>query len=352
MKAWWLLCFAEAGPSARNDGKSSQTKGRHQYSSSNSKAYFPTSSTRYGSTPPLSGILPTLFHLLPTKAFLAEKEFIQIVVFTLVTLLVALYFYISHRSRSRSSSSHQEETDYQRTRHGIRGGGEGGGPAEIDTSSTTMEERSRLLMRAAAIKSGSRNSSKPIISVGLNNVLFQLLYPFTSSDNLSTHDAAAAAAAPPAPTPHATTNRSFVLSVLPESVEPFRELCYAAELYVFIQVRSDEEESLVNEALFDMGVVGPNMLKPHRILYSSTVKGRASMVRQLMPVTHVDCEDDVVQALTGKVPNIVKLRGADQPGQDSNLHHQSGGKTNTSGLSGVQDLKSFVELFKEMGLPS
>eukprot|EP00922_Rhytidocystis_sp_ex-Travisia-forbesii_P037403 GHVS01055753.1.p1 GENE.GHVS01055753.1~~GHVS01055753.1.p1 ORF type:complete len:297 (+),score=81.25 GHVS01055753.1:141-1031(+) len=113
----------------------------------------------------------------------------------------------------------------------------------------------------------------------------------------------------------------------------FQTLCGIADLYAFAQVKSDEEEQSVHTALAAAGVVGPDLLQPHRLMYSSTIDGRSCMVRQLQPSTHIDCEDAVIASLAGKVPNVVKLRPH--------------GVATAS--DSAQTLQSFVKILEELG---
>eukprot|EP00070_Physeter_catodon_P046668 XP_028353562.1 uncharacterized protein LOC114487492 [Physeter catodon] len=90
------------------------------------------------------------------------------------------------------------------------------------------------------------------------------------------------------------------------AVQPFLSLCSWSRLYVFVQVKDDEEEHVMNELeriqAFDRGLLR------HRVMFCSTMEGRASMVRQLQPLTHVDADSFIGVTLDGKVPNVVCLR--------------------------------------------
>ncbi|CBZ50848.1 conserved hypothetical protein [Neospora caninum Liverpool] len=91
------------------------------------------------------------------------------------------------------------------------------------------------------------------------------------------------------------------------AIAPFLSLCSWSKLFVFAQVNSDEEEQQVLDELegiqaFDRG------LQRHRVMFSSTRNGRASMVRQLQPLTHIDADDFIAVTLEGKVPNVVFLQ--------------------------------------------
>ncbi|PHJ19238.1 transmembrane protein [Cystoisospora suis] len=91
------------------------------------------------------------------------------------------------------------------------------------------------------------------------------------------------------------------------SVGSFLSLCSWSKLYVFVQVKDDEEEHQVMHLLerikaFDHG------LQRYRVMFSSTREGRASMVRQLQPLTHIDADGFIAITLDGKVPNVVCLR--------------------------------------------
>ncbi|EPT27633.1 putative transmembrane protein [Toxoplasma gondii TgCatPRC2] len=91
------------------------------------------------------------------------------------------------------------------------------------------------------------------------------------------------------------------------AIDPFLSLCSWSKLFVFVQVNTDEEEQQVLDELeklqaFERG------LQRHRVMFSSTRNGRASMVRQLQPLTHIDADDFIAVTLEGKVPNVVYLQ--------------------------------------------
>eukprot|EP01066_Platyproteum_vivax_P005235 Platyproteum_vivax@DN16660_c0_g1_i1.p1 len=103
--------------------------------------------------------------------------------------------------------------------------------------------------------------------------------------------------------------------VIAEAVTPFLLLCEVAELFVFAQVETDEQEADIKRILTDIKSIEAG-LKPHRIMFSGTHEGRASMIRQLQPMTHVETHRDTVSTLQGKVPNVVTLATPTNPEGD------------------------------------
>eukprot|EP00922_Rhytidocystis_sp_ex-Travisia-forbesii_P026741 GHVS01039146.1.p1 GENE.GHVS01039146.1~~GHVS01039146.1.p1 ORF type:complete len:298 (-),score=43.82 GHVS01039146.1:184-1077(-) len=207
-------------------------------------------------------------------SFFNEKTIQRACVYTCVVAVVTLYFLFTwYRRRGPSGDSQGSSSTHE----------------------NVLEGRSE----------GRGSSRRPTVSIGLNALVLEFDH--------SKHGAC-------------------LIRFNESSLEAFRELCCIAELYVFVQVMSDEEEKLVHNVLTESGVVSGDMLQPHRIMYSSSIEGRASMVRQLQPTTHIDCEDTVIASLAGKVPNVVRLcRPADCQSESE------------------QTLASFVRLLKEVG---
>lgn len=76
----------------------------------------------------------------------------------------------------------------------------------------------------------------------------------------------------------------------PAAIPILRELANNAQVYLITHVVDDVGEATVRGALEDAGLIGPNpgQIKPHRILFCSTLEGKVSMVRQLEPELHID----------------------------------------------------------------
>ncbi|PFH36776.1 hypothetical protein BESB_049680 [Besnoitia besnoiti] len=91
------------------------------------------------------------------------------------------------------------------------------------------------------------------------------------------------------------------------AVAPFLALCSWSKLFVFTQVRNDEDEHQVFDELQRIRAFHHGLHR-HRVMFSSTRNGRASMVRQLQPLTHIDADGFIAATLDGKVPNVVHLR--------------------------------------------
>ncbi|KEG02406.1 conserved Plasmodium protein, unknown function [Plasmodium vinckei vinckei] len=105
--------------------------------------------------------------------------------------------------------------------------------------------------------------------------------------------------------------------IIENVIEPLTQLCSISEVFVVAQVSNDTQETniinlLKKTGLFDKG------LKEHRLMFCSTSNGRASMIRQLRPLTHVDNDETVIKTLTGKIPNLVQIYGNTNTGGNSN----------------------------------
>ncbi|SBS84122.1 conserved Plasmodium protein, unknown function [Plasmodium ovale wallikeri] len=98
------------------------------------------------------------------------------------------------------------------------------------------------------------------------------------------------------------------VNIIESAIEPFNKLSLISELFVIAQVSNDTQEKNIIDlfkrvGLFDKG------FKEHRLMFSTTANGRASMIRQLCPLTHVDIDETVIKTLTGKIPNLVQIYG-------------------------------------------
>lgn len=69
-----------------------------------------------------------------------------------------------------------------------------------------------------------------------------------------------------------------------------RELAKNANVFLITHVVDDVGEATVRGALEDAGLVGPSggQIKPHRLIFCSTLEGKVSIVRQLEPELHID----------------------------------------------------------------
>ena len=132
---------------------------------------------------------------------------------------------------------------------------------------------SRLLREPAT--GNSRSCSKPRVSVHLNRTLF----------------------------------RVDSWEVNKEAVAPFLELCATCDVFVFALAQDDASEKKAVCALEDIRAFGAG-LRRHRVMFSSTDVGRASMVRQLQPSLHIEASTEASESLAGKVCEV-RLVGSD-----------------------------------------
>ncbi|CAK9006103.1 unnamed protein product [Durusdinium trenchii] len=84
------------------------------------------------------------------------------------------------------------------------------------------------------------------------------------------------------------------------ALSAFLALCRGCEVFTFAAEATEEEtlELLSSAGAFDAG------LQRHRVMFSSTLAGRGSMVRQLQPLLHLETSQEVVETLQGKVPEV------------------------------------------------
>ena len=95
--------------------------------------------------------------------------------------------------------------------------------------------------------------------------------------------------------------------------EGFLDLCKNCKAIFLSKVDSDEEEALVLRFLktkLPEAFWQQVELPLYRILFSSSTEGRVSMVRQINPTIHLDTEQSVVTALTGRISNLVYVKPA------------------------------------------
>ncbi|CRG96528.1 conserved Plasmodium protein, unknown function [Plasmodium gallinaceum] len=119
-------------------------------------------------------------------------------------------------------------------------------------------------------------SGKPVISLCLNDIVLKI-----NDDNVY---------------------------IIENSLEAFNKLCLISELFVIAQISNDVQEKNIIELFKSLNIFNKG-LKEHRLMFCTTSNGRASMIRQLSPLTHVDNDETVIKTLTGKIPNLVQIYG-------------------------------------------
>lgn len=122
-------------------------------------------------------------------------------------------------------------------------------------------------------------------------------------------------------------------NVVPECTAVFSELCQAADVYLLAHVTDDIGQALVSGALEAAGIIGhgKGQVKPHRLLFCSTIEGKNSVVRQLEPDIHVDAHPSTVESLQRFVPQLAHIHG-------------SGGAKAAAGASNVKHAESLLKL--------
>mmetsp|Transcript_38390 Transcript_38390/g.90296 ORF Transcript_38390/g.90296 Transcript_38390/m.90296 type:complete len:186 (-) Transcript_38390:127-684(-) len=87
------------------------------------------------------------------------------------------------------------------------------------------------------------------------------------------------------------------------AVASFIELCATCEVFAVALAAEDAREQEVMKLLESVGAFDAG-LRRHRVMFSSTDAGRASMVRQLQPAVHIETDAATAAALEGKVQEI------------------------------------------------
>lgn len=102
-------------------------------------------------------------------------------------------------------------------------------------------------------------------------------------------------------------------SVQQAAVPTLHELVRNANVFLITHVIDDVGEATVRGALEDVGLVGTSegQIKPHRLLFCSTLEGKVSIVRQLEPELHIDGHPSTVEDLKRFMPQILHIM---QPG--------------------------------------
>mmetsp|Transcript_22500 Transcript_22500/g.55462 ORF Transcript_22500/g.55462 Transcript_22500/m.55462 type:complete len:233 (-) Transcript_22500:614-1312(-) len=188
----------------------------------------------------------------------ADKSTLSAIVWTALFLLISVYVLLTRQQHHNNNGRQQQQRRTQQRDHAA-------------------------LSSAAASSSADahRPQGKPKVSCALNDVLFR-------------------------------RGPDGGLYVVDSSVNPILDLCSLFALYVITQVRNDADERQVRQTLEVMGAYHRG-LRPHRVMFCGSTAGRASMVRQLQPMTHIESNPEILSAVKGKVPNVVHVGSVDEP---------------------------------------
>ncbi|KAK1932821.1 hypothetical protein X943_000956 [Babesia divergens] len=113
------------------------------------------------------------------------------------------------------------------------------------------------------------------------------------------------------------------LKIIQGNIGPLVEIAAKCNLYLFVQVDDENNIATILDGLEQCDAFKAG-LKKHRVLFSSTSTGRASMVRQLQPTLHMESNQDVVNAIHDKVANLLmfKVTQSEESG-DSNQYNEN-----------------------------
>jgi len=89
------------------------------------------------------------------------------------------------------------------------------------------------------------------------------------------------------------------------------EIASCADTYIIAHVLDDVGQAVVTGALEAAGVLGssPGQIKPHKLLFCSTLEGKVSIVRQLEPDLHVDGHPGTIESLRRFMPKLLHVVG-------------------------------------------
>lgn len=195
-------------------------------------------------------------------ASVVNKRTAPYFIWTSVFLVCAIYFWLSSRSPQKPDGSDS------------RGRGAGG---------------------------SSGKSSRKQVSVHLDGTLLRL--------GSGTGGAAASSSSSSS---DGACGGSGSVEVEDAAVAPFLELCSKCEVFTFAIAADDERENAVRAALERIGAFEIG-LRSHRVMFSSSEAGRASMVRQLQPAVHFEASAAAAESLSGKVPELRLIGSAEWP---------------------------------------
>lgn len=101
-------------------------------------------------------------------------------------------------------------------------------------------------------------------------------------------------------------------TVIPQAVSLLADMAQACEVYLISQVLDDISQAAVTGALEAAGLLGNGrrQIKPHRLLFCSSLEGKVAIVRQLDTQLHFDASASTVDDLY----RFVQLVHIQQPG--------------------------------------
>lgn len=104
-------------------------------------------------------------------------------------------------------------------------------------------------------------------------------------------------------------------TVRDECVAALQQMSAIADVYLIAHVADDVGQAAVTGALEACGALAsgagpapPGTIRPHRLLFCSTLEGKVSIVRQLEPDLHVDGHPMTVHDLQRFVPQLLHVR--------------------------------------------
>jgi len=98
-------------------------------------------------------------------------------------------------------------------------------------------------------------------------------------------------------------------TVRAETVSIVQEVCKAVDTYLLAQVPDDIGQAAVTGAMEAAGLLGKGVhqLPPHRLLFCSTLEGKASIVRQVEPELHIDGQASTIEDLKRFIPQLLHV---------------------------------------------
>lgn len=103
------------------------------------------------------------------------------------------------------------------------------------------------------------------------------------------------------------------VALRPDAVDVLREVAACVDTYVITQVQDDVGQAVVMGSLEAVGLLGSaaGQIKPHHVLFCSTLDGKVSVVRQIEPDLHIDSSGKTIDDLKRFMPQLLHIP---QPG--------------------------------------
>lgn len=256
----------------------------------------------------LTRLLSLYYNKIYTYILTAPPGSLQLTGVLGLAALVIAYYQLKHNDDAPSSGSSQQRQGQQQSgRYGSRAspaaGAANGGSGRLAAGGTTTAAAAK----AGAVDGSSSSSRQLELSgdpmslerrvrsklSGIRKVTISSLGPLTQE--------------------WSSTDLQEGATLRSEAVEVLRELCACTDAYIVTQVQDDVGQAVLMGSLEAAGLVGdqPGQLRPHRLLFCSTLDGKMAIVRQIEPDLHIDGSAKTIDDLKRFMPQLLHIQ---QPG--------------------------------------